>query len=66
MITLPLHRRNFKIIEKQCLDLFSIVVVSDQNLNQPNSTYSYLLHNIVPIIESLAKDLHQELFERFK
>ena len=61
MQSLPYHRRNYKLLEQQCLDLFSIVVIDDNNFDQPNSTYAALIHDIVPLIESLAKDLHQEL-----
>ena len=65
MDNLPIHRRNFKILEKQCLDLFSIVVIDDKSLDQPNATYSALIYGIAPLIESLAKDLHKELAPQF-
>lgn len=65
MDNLPIHRRNFKILEKQCLDLCSIVVIDDKSLDQPNATYSALIYGIVPLIESLAKDLHKELSPQF-
>ena len=61
MDTLPYFCRIYKILEKQCIDLFSIVVIDDQCLDQPNATYSDLIYTIVPTIESLAKALHKEL-----
>lgn len=65
MDTLPYHRRNYKLLEKRCLDLFSIVVIDDNNFEQPNFTYSDLIYGIAPLIESLAKDLHEELSPQF-
>lgn len=65
MDTLPYHRRKYKILEKRCIELFSIVVIDDQCLELPNATYSDLIHDIVPTIESLAKDLHKELSPKF-
>lgn len=65
MQSLPYHRRNYKLLENQCLNLFSIVAIDDNNFDQPNSTYAALIHDIVPLIESLAKDLHQELGPQF-
>lgn len=61
MFNLPYYRRKYKILEKQCIELFSIVVIDDQCLDLPNATYSDLIHAIVPTIEGLAKDLHKEL-----
>ena len=65
MDTLPYHRRNYKLLEKRYLDLFSIVNIDDNNFNQKNYTYSDLIYGIAPLIESLAKDLHEELAEQF-
>ena len=61
MDTLPYLCRNYMLLEKQCIDLFSIVVIDDQCLDLPNATYSALIYGIAPTIESLAKALHKEL-----
>ncbi len=30
MFNLPYHRRKYKILEKRCIELFSIVIIDDQ------------------------------------
>lgn len=65
MENLPYHRRNYKLLEKRCNDLFSVMVIGDNFLDQPNPIYYELIHDIVPLIESQSKDLHRELAPQF-
>lgn len=65
MKNLQNHIRNYKLTENKLNKLFSEFFVGDQYLDQPNPSYSPLIHEIVPCIESLAKDLHKELAPQF-
>ena len=65
MQNLQNHIRNYKLTENKLNELFSNFLVSDQYLDQPTPNYSLILNEIVPYIESLAKDLHQELSPQF-
>ena len=65
MKNLQNHIRNYKLTENKLNELFSSFFVSDQYLDQPNPSFLPLLHEVVPCIESLAKDLHQELSPLF-
>lgn len=65
MKNLQNHIRNYKLTENKLSKLFSEFFVGDQYLDQPNPSYSPLIHEIVPCIESLAKDLHKELAPQF-
>lgn len=61
MKNLQTHIRNYKLTETKLNKFFSTFFVSDQYLDQPSPNYSSLIHDIVPNIESLARDLHEEL-----
>lgn len=63
MKNLPNHIRNYELVERKCEDLFEFLLISDQQLK--TQTTGLLLLDIVPCIESLAKDLHQELSPQF-
>lgn len=63
MKNLKNHIRNYELIEDSCNALFSSVLISDKQLKTP--TTGFLLINIVQCIESIAKDLHEELSPQF-
>ena len=63
MKNLQNHIRNYELIEDSCNALFSSVLISDKQLKTP--TTGFLLINIVQCIESIAKDLHEELSPQF-
>lgn len=65
MQNLQNHIRNYQLTENKLSELFSRFFVSDQYLDHLSPSYSSLIHEIVPSIESLAKALHQDLSTQF-
>ncbi len=65
MQNLDYHIRNYKLIEKSLQVLFDKIVIDKSNFEQLQVIDVSLIYDIVPTIESLAKELHQELSAQF-
>ena len=62
---MPLYQREMLVMEEKLHQICVDNYITDNYLDFPNPAYCNFLLSTVPVIENLAKDLHQELATQF-
>lgn len=62
---IPLYQREMLVMEEKLHQICVGNYITDNYLDFPNPAYCNFLLSTVPVIENLAKDLHQELATQF-
>ena len=62
---MPLYQREMLVMEEKLHQICVGNYITDNYLDFPNPAYCNFLLSTVPVIENLAKDLHQELATQF-